>query len=140
MVFQEFKVLPDRTVRENIILPMLVRGIPRLQMERRVNAISRVLRLDNRLTLPCRELSGGEQQRVAMARAVVINPRLLLADEPTGNLDEDLSARMVEILKQFHQFGTTILVATHNRQLIDLVPRARLLVLQEGSLHEESRS
>ncbi|MEF8823268.1 MAG: ATP-binding cassette domain-containing protein [Desulfohalobiaceae bacterium] len=137
VVFQEFKVLPQRTVRENIALPMLVRGIPKTQIERRTNAICRVLRLDKRMNLACRGLSGGEQQRVAIARAVVTNPRLLLSDEPTGNLDEELSTRLMEIFRQFNQFGTTIFLATHNRRLMDLVPGARVLVLEDGKLEQE---
>ena len=138
VVFQEFKVLPERSVRENIALPMLVRGIPKVQMERRTNAICRVLRLEKRMHLPCRRLSGGEQQRVAIARAVVTNPKLLLSDEPTGNLDEELSNRLMELFKQFNQFGTTIFLATHNRRLIDLVPRAKVLVLDEGKVVQET--
>ncbi|MCF8085910.1 MAG: ATP-binding cassette domain-containing protein [Desulfohalobiaceae bacterium] len=137
VVFQEFKVLPHKTVKENIALPMLVRGIPKAQMERRTNAICRVLRLEKRMHLACRGLSGGEQQRVAIARAVVTNPKLLLSDEPTGNLDEELSTRLLEIFKQFNQFGTTIFLATHNRRLIDLVPQAKVLVLDEGRLEQE---
>lgn len=137
VVFQEFKVLPDKTVRENIALPMLVRGIPKTQIERRTNAICRVLRLDRRMDLACRGLSGGEQQRVAIARAVVTNPQLLLSDEPTGNLDEELSTRLMEIFRQFNQFGTTIFLATHNRRLIDLVPGARVLILDDGKLEQE---
>jgi len=137
VVFQEFKVLPHRTVRENIALPMLVRGIPKTQIERRTNAICRVLRLDKRMDLACRGLSGGEQQRVAIARAVVTNPQLLLSDEPTGNLDEELSTRLMEIFRQFNQFGTTIFLATHNRRLMDLVPGARVLVLEDGKLEQE---
>jgi cell division transport system ATP-binding protein len=137
VVFQEFKVLPHRTVRENIALPMLVRGIPKTQIERRTNAICRVLRLDKRMNLACRGLSGGEQQRVAIARAVVTNPQLLLSDEPTGNLDEELSTRLMEIFRQFNQFGTTIFLATHNRRLMDLVPGARVLVLEDGKLEQE---
>jgi cell division transport system ATP-binding protein len=137
VVFQEFKVLPHKTVRENIALPMLVRGIGRTQIERRTNAICRVLRLEKRMHLPCRGLSGGEQQRVAIARAVVTNPQLLLSDEPTGNLDEELSTRLLEIFRQFNQFGTTIFLATHNRRLLELVPRARVLVLEDGKLEQE---
>ncbi len=137
VVFQEFKVLPHRTVRENIALPMLVRGIPKTQIERRTNAICRVLRLDKRMDLACRGLSGGEQQRVAIARAVVTNPQLLLSDEPTGNLDEELSTRLMEIFRQFNQFGTTIFLATHNRRLMDVVPGARVLVLEDGKLEQE---
>jgi cell division transport system ATP-binding protein len=87
--------------------------------------------------LPCRGLSGGEQQRVAIARAVVTNPQLLLSDEPTGNLDEELSTRLLEIFRQFNQFGTTIFLATHNRRLLELVPRARVLVLEDGKLEQE---
>ncbi len=138
VVFQEFKVLSGKTVRENIILPLMVKGIPRPQMERRANVISRVLGLQNRQDLLCGKLSGGEQQRVAIARAVVTNPRLLLSDEPTGNLDEDLSRRLLQILIQFNQFGTTILLATHDRHLLEEVPQSRVLSLQDGLLYESS--
>ena len=87
--------------------------------------------------LPCRGLSGGEQQRVAIARAVVINPHLLLSDEPTGNLDDELSTRLLEIFKQFNQFGTTIFLATHNRRLLEQVPQAKVLHLEDGFLERE---
>ena len=137
VVFQEFKVLPHKTVRENVALPMLVRGITRAQMERRTNAICRVLRLENRMNLPCSGLSGGEQQRVAIARAVVTNPHLLLSDEPTGNLDDELSTRLLQIFKQFNQFGTTIFLATHNRRLLEQVPKAKVLHLEDGCLERE---
>ena len=93
VVFQDFKILPDRTVFDNVALSLEVRGLPRQAIERRVRAVCRGLGLDSRINIACGNLSGGEQQRVAVARAVVVNPQVLLADEPTGNLDPELSHR-----------------------------------------------
>ena len=134
VVFQDFKVLQDSTVAENVALALEVKRASRLQIERRVNAVLRGLNLDQKKDLKCKELSGGEQQRVAIARSMVINPRLLLADEPTGNLDDELSIRLMDIFKQFNQFGTTILLATHSKQLLSTMPGARVLSLENGLL------
>ena len=79
----------------------------------------------------------GEQQRVAVARAVVVKPKLLLADEPTGNLDRDLAMRMMDIFQQFHKFGTSIMIATHNQEILERMPCARIVTLENGVMHEE---
>jgi cell division transport system ATP-binding protein len=137
VVFQDFKVLPDGTVAENVALALEVKRASKLQIERRVNAVLRGLNLDHKRALKCKELSGGEQQRVAIARSMVINPQLLLADEPTGNLDDELSIRLMDIFKQFNQFGTTILLATHSKQLLSTMPGARVLSLENGLLEDD---
>ncbi|MFO8033031.1 MAG: cell division ATP-binding protein FtsE [Desulfohalobiaceae bacterium] len=138
VVFQDFKVLGDRNVYQNIALPLEVRGLTGTQKKRRVSAVQRALNLSDKTEVKCAELSGGEQQRVAIARAVVTNPKLLLADEPTGNLDEDLSFRLLQILKQFNLHGTTVLLATHNRHLLQAMPQARILALDQGRLRCEA--
>ncbi|MYL82782.1 ATP-binding cassette domain-containing protein [Desulfovibrio aerotolerans] len=132
VVFQDFKILPERTVVENVALPLTVRGTPKARIERRVASILTALRLTELAHRPCAELAGGEQQRVAIARAVVAGPRLMLADEPTGNLDWELSLRLLDILRQFSAHGTAILMATHNRALVAAAPDAMVITLGGG--------
>ena len=132
VVFQDFKILPDRTVWANIALALEVRGLAPVSLERRVRAVAKALGLDGRLHTLAGELSGGEQQRVAVARSFVVNPRVLLADEPTGNLDPDLSLRLMDLFMQFQAYGTTIIFATHSHELLRRHPTARLLRLEDG--------
>ena len=134
VVFQDFKILPERSVYANIALPLEVRGLPPQPIERRVRAVCRGLGLERCINMPCGSLSGGEQQRVAVARAVVVNPQILLADEPTGNLDPDLSFRLMDLFMQFHAHGTTVILATHSRELIARNPSAKLLRLEDGKI------
>ena len=134
VVFQDFKVLGERTVFENIAIALEVRGVPSASIDRRVRAVIRALDLEERSYAPCRELSGGEQQRVAIARSMVVNPELILADEPTGNLDTDLSRHLIELFKQFNTYGTTIIMATHNREVLSWAPEARQAHLVHGQL------
>ncbi|MDL2279719.1 ATP-binding cassette domain-containing protein [Desulfovibrio sp. OttesenSCG-928-G11] len=134
VVFQDFKILPGRTVLQNIALPLEVRGLAVQHIERRVRAVSRALGLEGRLELKCGELSGGEQQRVAIARAFVVNPKVLLADEPTGNLDPELSFRLMELFKQFQAYGATVLFATHSTELMRRHPGAYLMRLEDGMI------
>ncbi len=94
----------------------------------------RALGLDGRLFVRCGSLSGGEQQRVAIARAFVVNPQVLLADEPTGNLDPELSLRLMELFKQFQAYGATVIFATHSRELMDRHPSARILRIEDGMI------
>ena len=132
VVFQDFKILMDRSVAANVALPLEVRGMARPTVRKRVSAVLRSLGLENKALCSCSELSGGEQQRVAIARAIVPNPQLLLADEPTGNLDLDLAQHLMEVFKQFHTYGTTVVLATHNREVIKAVPGAKRLELRGG--------
>lgn len=134
VVFQDFKILPMRSVLANIALPLEVRGLPREQIERRARAVTRALGLDGRLHTRCGELSGGEQQRVAIARSFVVNPRVLLADEPTGNLDPELSYRLMELFKQFQAYGATVVFATHSNELMRRHPTAYVIRLEEGMI------
>ena len=132
VVFQDFKILPERSVRDNIALPLEVRGLAPLHIDRRVRAVAKALTLEGRLQAQCGELSGGEQQRVAVARSFVVNPQVLLADEPTGNLDPDLSLRLMDLFMQFQAYGTTVIFATHSLELLRRHPKARLMRLEDG--------
>ena len=134
VVFQDFKVLPERTVFENIAIALEVRGVSTVSIDRRVRAVIRALDLEDRSYVPCGALSGGEQQRVAIARSMVVNPELILADEPTGNLDADLSRHLIELFKQFNTYGTTIIMATHNREVLAWAPDARQVHLVKGQV------
>ena len=134
VVFQDFKILPLRSVMDNIALPLEVRGLARQHIERRVRAVSRALGLETKLKIRCGELSGGEQQRVAIARAFVVNPKVLLADEPTGNLDPELSYRLMELFKQFQAYGATVIFATHSTDLMRRHPGAYIMRLEEGMI------
>jgi cell division transport system ATP-binding protein len=131
VVFQDFKLLQRRTVEENVAIAREIVGAPRREIRRQTYAILKEVGLAHKLhQLPPR-LSGGEQQRVAIARALVNEPQLLLADEPTGNLDEARSAEIVELLTQANARGTTIVVATHDRNLIESTDR-RVIGLEGG--------
>jgi cell division transport system ATP-binding protein len=134
VVFQDFKIMPHRSVAENISLALEVRYMSRRHIQRRVRAVLRSLHLESRADALCGTLSGGEQQRVAIARSIVVNPQVLLADEPTGNLDPELSLRLMEVFKQFNSFGATIIVATHNHQLLASNPQAKVIKLKNGEV------
>jgi cell division transport system ATP-binding protein len=136
VVFQDFKILPERTVFDNVAMALEVRGMPRTHLERRVRAIIRALGLETKSYSLCERLSGGEQQRVAICRSMVANPELILADEPTGNLDVDLTLHLMEIFKQFHTYGTSVIMATHSTEVLECVPGARILHLQDGRIVE----
>ena len=134
LIFQDFKILMDRTAAENIRLPLEVVGMPRDQIQRRLDSVLASLNLGRIANLACASLSGGEQQLVAIARAMVSGPKVILADEPTGNLDWDMAQRLLEVFKQFHAHGSTILMATHNQDLVRSTPQARVLSLADGLL------
>jgi cell division transport system ATP-binding protein len=136
VVFQDFKILPQRTVTQNVALALEVRGMAGTHVARRVRAVLRSLHLEGKADAKCGELSGGEQQRVAIARSIVVNPQLLLADEPTGNLDRDLAFRLMAVFSQFHTFGTTVILATHNRELLSCIQGAKVLCLEDGMVRD----
>lgn len=131
VVFQNHQLLFDRSVFDNVALPLLIAGYQPREVGRRVRAaLDKVGLLHKERAAPI-TLSGGEQQRVGIARAVVNKPALLLADEPTGNLDPELSAEIMHLFEQFNQVGVTVLVATHDLALIDRLPYP-VMALREG--------
>lgn len=133
IVFQDYKLLYDRTVYDNVALPLAVIGMDAREIGKRVRAaLDKVGLLDKERARPI-TLSGGEQQRVSIARAVVHRPRLLLADEPTGNLDAELSDQILDLFLDFHRHGVTVLIATHDLRLIERA-RKRVLQLRQGEL------
>jgi cell division transport system ATP-binding protein len=126
VVFQDFKLLPRRSVGANVALALEVVGAPAEQIRRRVPAVLNIVGLKSREDALASELSGGEQQRVAIARAIVNDPAVLLADEPTGNLDGAMAVEVMEILQAINLRGTTVLVATHDVGLMDRFPHRRI--------------
>ncbi len=133
LVFQNYQLLHDRTVFDNVALPLVIAGLSHQEICRRTRAaLNKVGLLHREKALPIM-LSGGEQQRVSIARAVVNRPPILLADEPTGNLDPELSEEIMQLFAQFHQVGVTVLVASHD---LDLIARfnKRMIRLQHGKL------
>ena len=133
VVFQEHRLLFDRSVFENVALPLRVASYSPDEIRRRVQAALDRVSLLSKENLNPQVLSGGEQQRVGIARAIVNTPTILLADEPTGNLDPQLSEEVMGLFQQFNQFGTTVLVATHDLALVDKLGNPRL-ELEQGRL------
>jgi len=134
-VFQDFKLLPNKRVDENVAFVPRVLGMATAQQQRRTFQVLKWVGLQHRMTAYPMELSGGEQQRIAIARALVNDPVIILADEPTGNLDPDLSLEIMNLFREINARGTTVLVATHDRELIRRVGR-RTLTLDHGRIVE----
>ena len=134
-IFQDFKLIPSRTVLENISFVPEVLGVPAAQQRRRAFQVLKWVGLQHRINAYPQDLSGGEQQRIAIARALVNDPVLVIADEPTGNLDPDLSLEIMNLFREINAGGTTVLVATHDRELIRLVGR-RTITLDQGKVVE----
>ncbi len=137
IIFQDYRLLHDRTVFDNVALPLIVSGFQRRDVERRVRAALDMVGLLNKEKRYPVTLSGGEQQRVGIARAVVHKPPLLLADEPTGNLDPELSREIMSLFQLFNQVGVSVLIATHDLELIASLPY-RVLTLERGRLIHDS--
>lgn len=133
MVFQDFRLLPDRTVFENVAFAMQVIGASRSAIKQRVPEVLQQMGIRNRINNYPRQLSGGEQQRVAIARALVNKPSILIADEPTGNLDIDTAWEIMNCFQEINQQGTTILIATHAREIVNTM-RQRVIALDSGNL------
>lgn len=135
IIFQEFRLLKNRSVYENLAFVLEVINTPRREIRRKVNnVLGEVGLLHRRNSLP-NELSGGEQQRVAIARAIINDPLLVLADEPTGNLDPETSFEILETLKRINSKGTALLIATHNYELVNKYP-ARIIKMDKGTISE----
>ncbi len=138
MVFQDFRLLPNKTIFENIAFSLEVTGASRSKIADKVPAALNLVGLSEKADRMPNELSGGEQQRVALARAFVDTPALLLADEPTGNLDPATSAEIMRLLEKINEGGTTIVMATHDRGLVDLAQK-RVVVLDQGRIVRDER-
>ena len=134
-VFQDFKLLPAKTVLENVAFVPRALGMPITQQQRRTFQVLKWVGLQHRMNALPLELSGGEQQRIAIARSLVNDPLIILADEPTGNLDPDLSLEIMNLFREINARGTTVIVATHDRELIRRVGR-RALTLDHGRIVE----
>ena len=131
VIFQDFKLLPDRNVYQNLAYVMKVTGTPSKEIKRKINeALTDVGLSGKRLNMP-NELSGGEQQRVAIARAILNDPILILADEPTGNLDPETSGEILSLLKKINKRGTAVLVVTHNYEIVKKA-NERVIKLDDG--------
>ena len=134
-IFQDFRLIPRFTVFQNVAFVMRVLGVPPAVQQKKTFQMLKWVGLQHRMNAYPEELSGGEQQRIAIARALVNDPQLVLADEPTGNLDPDLSLEIMNLFREMNARGTTVVVATHDRELIRRVGR-RAITLEHGQLSE----
>ncbi|OGD60975.1 cell division ATP-binding protein FtsE [Candidatus Berkelbacteria bacterium RIFCSPLOWO2_01_FULL_50_28] len=139
VVFQDFKLLPQKTVFENVAFALEVCGVSATEIKRRVEKVLDLVNLTRRRANYPAELSGGERQRTAIARALVHSPKLLIADEPTGNLDPVSTWEIVELLYRINQKGTTVILATHNRQAVDQIQR-RVILMKSGKIISDQKS
>ena len=137
-VFQDFKLLPNRTASENVGYALRVQGEASASIRRKVPEVLNLVGLAHKMSSKPEELSGGEQQRVSIARAVVNHPALLICDEPTGNLDPDTSVGIMQLLHCINTAGTTILMVTHDREMVDKM-RKRVIALDQGKLMRDER-
>lgn len=133
VIFQDYRLLPDKTVFENVAFAMQVIEAPRRIMQRSVNAVLDVVGLRDKYRSFPSQLSGGEQQRVAIARAIVNDPAIVIADEPTGNLDPETSWEIMDIFQRINKAGTTIVMATHDRNIVDAMKK-RVIAIEDGRI------
>lgn len=138
-IFQDLKLLMDRTVMENVILPLQFNGVSEKDAKNQAEEILLQVGLSEKKDKFPLQLSGGERQRVAIARALIFNPDVLLADEPTGNLDSETSFQIIDILESINKRGTTILMTTHNREIIDKA-KQRVITLEKGKIVKDKPS
>lgn len=139
IIFQDYRLLPDRTVYENVAFAMEVIETPRRKIKRRVLNVLDLVGLRHRADAYPNELSGGEQQRIAIARAIVNDPIMVIADEPTGNLDPETSWDIMEIFKEINAEGTTIVMATHDKEIVDAMGK-RVIAIEDGNIvRDEAR-
>ncbi len=138
VVFQDFRLLPDKTVAENVAFAMHIVEASKREIARQVPRVLSIVGLRDRANMFPDQLSGGEQQRVSLARAIVNNPSLLIADEPTGNLDPDTSWGIMKVLKEINQRGTTVIMATHARDIVNYM-RQRVVTLDGGTVIRDQK-
>ncbi len=136
VVFQDFRLIPHLSIADNIALPLRVAGVPEADVVGPVNEMLAWVGLGDRGAARPATLSGGEQQRVAIARAVIGRPEILVADEPTGNVDPDMADRLLLLFDSLNRLGTTVLVATHDIHLLNRVPDAQMMRLDKGQLQD----
>ena len=136
VVFQDFRLFPNKTVYENVAFAMHVVGTPTGKIRKRVPAILNTVGLGDKLKCYPRELSGGEQQRVALARALANNPRIIIADEPTGNIDPEMSIEIMNLLVRINHLGKTVIVVTHEKSLVDYYQQ-RVVTIEQGRVVED---
>jgi len=136
IIFQDFKLIPSMTVYENVAIVLEALGEKRKIIDKKVSQVLRIVGIEEKKFLYPPSLSGGEQQRVAVARAVIGNPDIILADEPTGSLDEVSAKIIMDLLKEFHEKGTTLIIATHSHEILRQ-NRGRVIRLNKGKLVEE---
>jgi cell division transport system ATP-binding protein len=137
VVFQDFKVLPERTLRENVAVALAVCGVSENEWNDRVELVLELVGLKDRLNLFPSQLSGGELQRAALARALVVNPKVVLADEPTGNLDWGTAESIMELFSKINSEGKTILMATHHQLIVDTMKK-RVIEISKGKLIKDA--
>ena len=133
VIFQDYRLLPEKTVFENVAFAMQVIEAPRRKMQRSVNSVLDVVGLREKYKCFPNQLSGGEQQRVAIARAIVNDPAILIADEPTGNLDPETSWEIMDIFRRINTVGTTIVMATHDKTIVDTMKK-RVIAINDGHI------
>lgn len=136
VVFQDFKLLYDRSVFDNVALPLLIQSCHKWDVIERVERILKRVGLNKRMDENPIHLSGGEKQRVAIARALVHNPKLIIADEPTGNLDWEKSAEIMDLFKEANKAGTTVVIATHDQNVVNNTTKKRIVKMDAGQLFE----
>lgn len=136
VIFQDYRLLPDKTVYENVAFAMQVIEAPRRLIQRSVNSVLDVVGLQDKYKAFPSQLSGGEQQRVAIARAIVNRPDLVIADEPTGNLDPETSWDIMDIFHRINKSGTTIVMATHDKNIVDTM-RRRVIAIDDGKISRD---
>lgn len=136
VVFQDFRLFPNKTVYENVAFAMHVVGTPGAKIRRRVPAILNTVGLGDKLKCYPNELSGGEQQRVALARALANNPKIIIADEPTGNIDPEMSIEIMNLLLKINRLGKTVIVVTHEKSLVDYY-KQRVITIEHGRVTED---
>lgn len=139
IIFQDYRLLPDRTVYENVAFAMEVIEAPHRKIKRRVLNVLDLVGLRSRCNSYPNELSGGEQQRIAIARAIVNDPLLVIADEPTGNLDPETSWDIMEIFKEINESGTTIVMATHDKEIVDVMGK-RVIAIENGFIVRDEKN
>ena len=138
IIFQDYRLLPDRTVFENVAFAMQVIEAPHRKIRRQVNNVLDLVGLRHRSNAYPNELSGGEQQRIAIARAIVNDPVFVIADEPTGNLDPETSWDIMEIFKEINSAGTTIVMATHDKDVVDAMGK-RVIAIEQGRIVRDEK-